>query len=70
MTVMMPLLDWMDSGEWLKDYDLDATGAFQDISRGSLSEDGLYDLITSLDERTKELEQLCQTYQKKTQAPE
>lgn len=45
---------YMESGEWLADYELDERGALpQGMKRGVLSQDGLYDLL----ERTKEAEE-------------
>ena len=40
------LTEYYESGQWLRDYELDETGALpRDLKRGVLSEDGLYDLI-------------------------
>ena len=41
------LTDYMDSGQWLADYELDEAGGFPpDLKRGVLSEDGLYNLLS------------------------
>ncbi len=40
------LKKYMDSGKWLKDYETDEKGELpQDLKRGVLSQDGLYDLL-------------------------
>ena len=40
------LKKYMDSGKWLKDYEVDEKGGLpQDLKRGVLSQDGLYDLL-------------------------
>ncbi len=41
------LADYMDSGQWLRDYEVDEAGLLpKNMKRGVLSEDGLYNLIT------------------------
>lgn len=41
------LEEYMISGLWLKDYELDEKGKFPDsLKRGVLSEDGLYNLLS------------------------
>ena len=42
-----PLLaDYMDSGDWLRDYEADEQGRIpKDLKRGVLSQDGLYNLV-------------------------
>jgi len=41
------LTDYMDSGGWLADYELDEAGGLPpDLKRGVLSEDGLYNLLS------------------------
>ena len=41
------LQDYMDSGQWLKDYEADEKGRIpKEIKRGVLSQDALYDLLT------------------------
>ncbi len=43
-------------GNWMKDYEADEAGKLpKDLKRGVLSEDGLYDLLTSHDELKAEL---------------
>lgn len=45
---------YMESGEWLADYELDERGALpQGMKRGVLSQDGLHDLLV----RVKEAEE-------------
>ena len=45
------LVDYLDSGMWLKDYELDEKGLIdQSVKRGILSEDGLYNLIFKIQE--------------------
>ena len=45
------LVDYLDSGMWLKDYELDEKGLIdQSVKRGILSEDGLYNLIFEIRE--------------------
>ena len=45
------LVDYLDSGMWLKDYELDEKGLIdQSVKRGLLSEDGLYNLIFEIQE--------------------
>ena len=40
------LADYLDSGAWLRDYELDEAGAFPpDLKRGVLAQDTLYDLL-------------------------
>lgn len=45
------LVDYLDSGMWLNDYELDEKGLIdQSVKRGILSEDGLYNLIFEIEE--------------------
>lgn len=45
-SMLRTLTRYMDSGLWLKDYEADERGELpQDMKRGVLSEDGLYNLI-------------------------
>ncbi len=60
--LLAPLDQWLDSGQWLEDFRLDEQHAFGDLPRGSLSEDGLYNLQMSLVEKAQELEALCRTF--------
>ena len=42
------LAEYMDSGLWRQDYELDESGALPpNLKRGVLSQDGLYDLLTA-----------------------
>ncbi len=44
------LRDYMDSGQWQKDYEADEAGKIPPhVKRGVLSEDGLYDLLARAD---------------------
>ena len=44
------LTDYMDSGQWLQDFECDSRGELpSDLKRGVLSEDGLYNLLTEID---------------------
>ena len=43
------LIAYYDGGDWLADYDDDCTGKLpQDLKRGVLSQDAVYDLLTEL----------------------
>ena len=45
------LRDYMDSGQWLRDYEADERGELPvGLKRGVLSQDALYDLLTSVKE--------------------
>ena len=45
------LTNYMDSGQWLADYEADERGEFpRDLKRGVLSEDRLYNLICEIEE--------------------
>ena len=47
------LVEYYDGGQWLKDYEADEKGLFpNNLKRGVLSQDGLYNLLTAL--QTKE----------------
>lgn len=44
------LSDYLESGDWQRDYELDEAGALPaELKRGVLSQDGLYDLLSELD---------------------
>lgn len=44
------LTQYMESGQWLRDYSLDEKGELpKDLKRGVLSEDGLYNLLSDID---------------------
>ena len=44
------LSDYLESGDWLSDYELDEAGLLpSDLKRGVLSQDGLYDLLSELE---------------------
>ena len=47
------LTEYMDGGQWMKDYEADERGELPaDLKRGVLSEDALYDLLTTLENET------------------
>lgn len=48
------LTQYMESGQWLRDYSLDEKGELpKDLKRGILSEDGLYNLICDIEQAKK-----------------
>ncbi len=50
------LTDYLESGDWLRDYELDEAGRLPpELKRGVLSQDGLYDLLSELSEGEEEL---------------
>ena len=58
------LTDYMDSGQWLADYKVDERGELpRDLKRGVLSEDGLYNLISEVEEVCGETEN-CEAVEK------
>ncbi len=47
------LSSYMDSGQWLSDYEADEQGEIpENVKRGVLSEDGLFNLLTEIQEKT------------------
>lgn len=51
---LMALREYMESGQWKKDYEADEAGLIpKDMKRGVLSEDGLYDLLQGADKILK-----------------
>ena len=49
-TLKKALADYLESGDWLRDYELDEAGLFPpELKRGVLSQDGLYDLLSALE---------------------
>lgn len=49
------LTGYMDSGQWLADYEADERGELpRELKRGVLSEDGLYNLICDVEQFWKE----------------
>ena len=47
--MIQELGEYMDSGLWLKDYESDEHGELpEDLKRGVLSEDGLYNLLRKM----------------------
>ena len=54
--MLRKLTEYYDSGLWLQDYTLDEAGQLpQELKRGVLSEDGVYDLLTKLSEYPPEI---------------
>ena len=54
---MDELSDYMVSGTWMKDFELDGEGGLPaGLKRGVLSEDSLYDLLCEIDTLQKRLE--------------
>lgn len=48
------LTNYMDSGQWLSDYEADERGELpKDLKRGVLSQDGLYNLICEIEEMNR-----------------
>ena len=49
------LTEYMDGGQWLRDYEKDERGGWPaDLRRGVLSQDGLYNLLTELEEKQRD----------------
>ena len=47
---ILQLKKYYESGEWLKDYELDEKGLLpKDLKRGVLSQDAVYDLLEKID---------------------
>ena len=54
------LKDYMESGQWRKDFEADERGEIPaEIERGVLSEDGLYDLLESVDKILERGKEIC-----------
>ena len=50
--MLTALTDYYENGLWLKDYEADERGELsEDLKRGVLSEDGLHDLLSQIDEK-------------------
>jgi len=48
------LTDYLDGGQWLRDYERDERGEWpQGLKRGVLSQDGLYNLLTEIEEKQR-----------------
>ena len=62
-TDLTDLARYYHSPEWLADYDADNRGDFpQDLNRGVLSEDALYNLLAENDEIIKTMAQLTKEH--------
>ena len=49
------LLRYYENGRWLRDYELDEQGFFpQDLKRGVLSQDGVYNLLAQIQSEAEE----------------
>ncbi len=49
IAMLSALIDYQESGQWLKDYEADERGELpRKLKRGVLSQDGLYDLLSSI----------------------
>lgn len=67
MQVKVSLLtQYLESGQWLRDFELDEKGELPpDLKRGILSEDGLYNLISDIEQsKTKKSNPLFKLFQK------
>ncbi len=55
MQVKVSLLtQYLESGQWLRDFELDEKGELpKELKRGILSEDGLYNLIADIEQKSK-----------------
>ena len=46
------LIEYYESGQWLKDYESDERGELpDDLKRGVLSQDGIYNLLSEIEQR-------------------
>lgn len=58
------LAEYMDSGQWLTDYEADERGELPaNLKRGVLSQDGLYNLICEIEERERMKENSMSLYE-------
>ena len=58
------LSDYLESGDWLLDYELDEAGLLpSDLKRGVLSEDGIWNLLTDCKELNNRLKKLAKKKQ-------
>ena len=54
LPLLAQLTDYYSNGQWLADYEADEAGLLpHDLKRGVLSQDGLYDLLDSLQRITE-----------------
>ena len=51
--MLQRLIQYYEGGQWLQDYELDEKGLLpRDLKRGVLSEDGLYNFLTQINDIT------------------
>ena len=51
VTMLDELIDYYENGQWLRDYECDERGELPTaLKRGVLSEDGVYNLISDIEE--------------------
>lgn len=61
------LEEYMSSGQWLEDYEADERGELgPEIPKAVLSQDELYDALTSLDSVLKDMRRLVRHYKSKS----
>ena len=52
-SILEALIAYYESGQWLSDYNADERGELpNDLKRGVLSEDGVYNLLSELDSKS------------------
>ena len=57
---IIALNEYMDSGQWLRDYEADERGEIdKDLPRGVLSQDALYDTLQELQEVLRSIRRLA-----------
>ncbi len=57
---IIALDEYMDSGQWLRDYEADERGEIdKDLPRGVLSQDALYDTLQELQEVLRSIRRLA-----------
>lgn len=50
LKMLTALMDYYESGKWLKDYEADEKGKLpKDLKRGVLSQDGLYNFFSDIE---------------------
>lgn len=54
------LTDYLDSGAWKEDFEADEAGLVpQEMKRGVLSEDGLYNLLEEIVQVNEQMQEIC-----------